>query len=461
FAEAVPGPHAISDRKTAPTLELLSLETVEMARLMGAARETDFSFAANGTRQRITYATADPVSVESVTVNEQVNPPPKRVARAALLSHFHRHPPKTHRIARAPSRNPARVWNTVWSAEIYRRAEMHRRVAALTIHAPRRSAQRIIADLHPAILPPSVAAQTVVADAATSERSPASVTVALPARRPSLQAVASSQRTVSLPTPATEESTYVPWAVRMTAAQNPRTGPVHNNPHLAAHTTAFSSSHKPGTVVVHVKEKRLYLVESPTTARVYQIGTARGALDILGETRITTRRSRPTWTPTPNQRRRDPTLPRRVEAGPLNPLGVRALGLGWRYRLIHGTADPASIGFASSDGCIRMLNDDVVDLFSRVRVGNRVLVLASADAPLTEWRPEGYVPYRTEQRRFTRTRIVRRGTKSRASRKRVRYATAKRKPRRRTRAARRAPSYKNARAFGGTPATRHRPHRKR
>ncbi|MEO0618963.1 MAG: L,D-transpeptidase [Pseudomonadota bacterium] len=463
FAETVPGPHAVSDRANAPTLAVLSLETVEMARLMGAARETDFSFAANGTRMKITYTTPAPVVVAGTHVDVQTNVrAPERRPRAALDRHVARHPaaPKhpaaLKHLARTPQRNPARVWASVWNAEIYRQAEQRRRTAPHTISAPRRRARQIIADLHPAILPPASAA------AATPSQTSVGVMIALPVRRRMVRTLAADRQRGSAPSAATDQAAYVPWAVRMTAAHNPRTGPVHNNPHMSAHTTAFSSTHKPGTVIVHVKEKRLYLVESPTTARVYPIGTARGALDILGETRITTRRNRPTWTPTPNQRRRDPTLPRRVEAGPLNPLGVRALGLGWRYRLIHGTADPASIGSASSDGCIRMLNDDVADLFSRVRVGNRVLVLASADAALTEWRPAGYVPYRTERRRITRTRIARRAKKSRSVRKRTRYAAVKRKQRRRSvRVAKRRPSLKGARAFGAPPATRHRPHRKR
>lgn len=217
---------------------------------------------------------------------------------------------------------------------------------------------------------------------------------------------------------------YIPWATRQQQAQAVRTGPVHGNPHLVPHVAPFVSEHKPGTIVVHVKEKRLYLVQSNTTARVYPIGTAHGALDVLGQTRVTTRRHMPTWTPTPNQRRRDPTLPRRVEAGPENPLGVRAIGLGWRYRLIHGTSDPSSIGYARSDGCIRMLNDDVVDLFRRVKVGNRVLVLASAASPLTEWRPAGYQEYKPRKRwkrrkwRKKRTRSSRRYASRRAKRRR-------------------------------------------
>ncbi|MGI9407459.1 MAG: L,D-transpeptidase family protein [Hyphomicrobiaceae bacterium] len=235
---------------------------------------------------------------------------------------------------------------------------------------------------------------------------------------PAMLAVPAGPRIAAMP------EVYIPWAERRSNAF--KTGPVHGNPHLAPHLTQFSSTHKPGTIVVHVREKRLYLVETASTARVYPIGTARWNLDILGRTSITTRRSRPSWTPTPNQRRRDPTLPRRVEAGPDNPLGIRALGLGWRYRLIHGTSDPSSIGFARSDGCIRMLNDDVADLFDRVRVGNRVLVLASANADLVETRPPGYQEYRPRKRRWRK----RRGSK-RKYRAERRYASRKKRRRRR------------------------------
>jgi len=219
---------------------------------------------------------------------------------------------------------------------------------------------------------------------------------------------------------------YVPWAQRR--ANSLRVKSVPGSPHIGPHVVAFATTHKRGTIIVHVKEKKLYLIETPATARVYPIGTALGALDILGRTRVTTRRFMPTWTPTPSQRRRDPTLPRRVKAGPLNPLGIRALGLGWRYRVIHGTADPSSIGFARSDGCIRMLNDDVADLFERVRVGNRVIVLASANATLVETRPPGYEEYKPRRKRWRRGagRKKHRASRGYASRKKKRQRKRKR-----------------------------------
>ncbi len=83
----------------------------------------------------------------------------------------------------------------------------------------------------------------------------------------------------------------------------------------------------------------------------------------------------PAWTPTPSMRRRNPRLPDYMAPGPRNPLGVRALYLGWTAYRIHGTNAPASIGNAVSNGCIRMLNEDVVDLFERVHIGAPVMVV--------------------------------------------------------------------------------------
>lgn len=131
----------------------------------------------------------------------------------------------------------------------------------------------------------------------------------------------------------------------------------------------------PGTVVVITKERRLYLVTAPGKALAYPIAVGRSpGIQWKGRTRVVRKAENPGWSPTPNIRRLRPRLPRYVPPGPGNPLGPRALYLAQGYLRIHGTNDPASVGKAASDGCFRLRNGDVVDLYPRVALGASVLV---------------------------------------------------------------------------------------
>lgn len=94
-----------------------------------------------------------------------------------------------------------------------------------------------------------------------------------------------------------------------------------------------------------------------------------------GRTEITLKRRNPTWIPTPNMRARNPDLPEAVPPGPDNPMGTRALNLTWQYYRIHGIDDPAKIGRRASNGCFGLFNQHVEDLFDRVRVGTKVVVI--------------------------------------------------------------------------------------
>ncbi len=107
----------------------------------------------------------------------------------------------------------------------------------------------------------------------------------------------------------------------------------------------------------------------PTSAPLNEDMTRRG------RTEITFKRPAPEWRPTPSMIARNPDLPRYVAAGPDNPLGVRAMNLGWQYYLIHGTNDIRKIGRQSSSGCIGMFNEHVIEVFDRARVGTRVMVV--------------------------------------------------------------------------------------
>lgn len=94
-----------------------------------------------------------------------------------------------------------------------------------------------------------------------------------------------------------------------------------------------------------------------------------------GRTEITLLRRDPVWVPTPSMRARDPSLPERVEAGPENPMGTRAMNLGWQYYRIHGIDNPAKVGRQASNGCFGLFNHHVEYLFERVTVGTQVAVI--------------------------------------------------------------------------------------
>ena len=94
-----------------------------------------------------------------------------------------------------------------------------------------------------------------------------------------------------------------------------------------------------------------------------------------GRTEVVLKRPEPDWRPTPSMIERNPDLPRYVGPGPENPLGVRALNLGWRYYLIHGTNDIRKIGRQSSSGCIGLFNEHIVEVFERAKVGTQVRLI--------------------------------------------------------------------------------------
>jgi lipoprotein-anchoring transpeptidase ErfK/SrfK len=138
-----------------------------------------------------------------------------------------------------------------------------------------------------------------------------------------------------------------------------------------------------GTVVVDPKNRFLYLVESPTSARRYGVGVGRAGLAFKGKAEVGRKTEWPRWRPTDNMIRRSPKkyakFAKGVPGGLSNPLGARALylyrnGHDTMYR-IHGTNQPSTIGKAVSNGCIRMLNEHVIDLFERVPVGAQVVVI--------------------------------------------------------------------------------------
>lgn len=138
---------------------------------------------------------------------------------------------------------------------------------------------------------------------------------------------------------------------------------------------AYDGKYRPGTVVVDTPNRVLYLVLNDNRAIQYGIGVGRDGFSFSGSYAVTRKAEWPGWTPPPEMRKREPWLPAHMEGGPGNPLGARALYLGSTLYRIHGTNEAHTIGRAVSSGCIRMLNKDVIDLYERVRVGTRVVVL--------------------------------------------------------------------------------------
>lgn len=140
-------------------------------------------------------------------------------------------------------------------------------------------------------------------------------------------------------------------------------------------TVSFPASYQPGQIIVSFADRKLYWVYARGEAVSYPIAVPRAQSRWQGVTRVSDKRVNPTWTPTPEMRRENPRLPASMPGGhPQNPLGVRALYLGSSLYRIHGTDAPWTIGDAVSKGCIRMYNEDVLDLYPRVPVGTRVTV---------------------------------------------------------------------------------------
>ncbi|MDQ8699108.1 L,D-transpeptidase [Hyphomicrobium sp. LHD-15] len=137
----------------------------------------------------------------------------------------------------------------------------------------------------------------------------------------------------------------------------------------------FSSKYQPRQIIVSFGDKRLYWIHKPGEAISYPIAVPREQSRWAGVTSVSDKRVNPSWTPTPTMLRENPRLPSWVPGGhPMNPLGVRALYLGSSAYRIHGTDAPWTIGTAASKGCIRMYNEDVLDLYPRVPVGTKVTV---------------------------------------------------------------------------------------
>lgn len=150
---------------------------------------------------------------------------------------------------------------------------------------------------------------------------------------------------------------------------------VHLDPKFMRQVVPYSTEQAAGTIVVNTGEKFLYLVLGKGKALRYGIGTAKDGFEWSGTHKITRKAEWPGWTPPAEMKQRRPDLPDYMPGGIKNPLGARALYIGSTLYRIHGTNEPWTIGGDVSSGCIRMVNDDVIDLYERVKIGAKVIVL--------------------------------------------------------------------------------------
>ena len=136
----------------------------------------------------------------------------------------------------------------------------------------------------------------------------------------------------------------------------------------------YPGAHIPGTIVVSTSQRRLYYVLGGGKAIRYGIAVGKEGYAWSGISTVAAKREWPDWTPTPDILRRLPNLPRHMVGGPNNPLGARALYLGDTLYRIHGTNEPWKLGGNVSSGCIRLSNDDIIDLYNRTKIGATVIV---------------------------------------------------------------------------------------
>ena len=148
---------------------------------------------------------------------------------------------------------------------------------------------------------------------------------------------------------------------------------------LQRRTVEYPTNEAPGTIIVDTANTYLYYVLPGAKAIRYGIGVGREGFTWSGVKTVERKAEWPDWTPPPEMIARSPYLPRFMAGGATNPLGARAMYLSGTFYRIHGTNAPSTIGSRATAGCIRMANDDVIDLYERVKVGTKVVVLPAAE----------------------------------------------------------------------------------
>jgi lipoprotein-anchoring transpeptidase ErfK/SrfK len=161
---------------------------------------------------------------------------------------------------------------------------------------------------------------------------------------------------------------------------------------LHRHVVDYSTRESPGTIIIDTPNTYLYFILGGGKAIRYGIGVGREGFTWSGVKAIERKAEWPDWIPPAEMLQRQPYLPRFMAGGPGNPLGARAMYIGGTVYRIHGTNAPSTIGKQVSSGCIRMLNEDVIDLYARTNVGTKVVVL-----PMQAGRPQAVATHATER----------------------------------------------------------------
>jgi len=187
----------------------------------------------------------------------------------------------------------------------------------------------------------------------------------------------SRQQSLYQQQPSYEPQRFSPMQPPLLPQQEEAREPVQRplDPKYEKQMVDYDGKERAGTIVIDTPNKFLFLVQGDGKALRYGIGVGRPGFTWSGVKTISAKKEWPDWTPPPEMLVRRPDLPRHMVGGPENPLGARAMYLGSSLYRIHGSNEPWTIGTNVSSGCIRMRNDDVIDLYGRVNVGARVIVL--------------------------------------------------------------------------------------
>jgi lipoprotein-anchoring transpeptidase ErfK/SrfK len=195
-------------------------------------------------------------------------------------------------------------------------------------------------------------------------------------------------------TPPAQSQANPQQAMPQYAAVEPSDEDAQMDPRLQRQIVTYASNEAPGTIVIDTPHTVLYYVLGGGQAIRYGIGVGREGFTWSGVKQIARKAEWPDWYPPQSMIARQPYLPRMTAGGPGNPLGARAMYLGTSEYRIHGTNDPTTIGKTVSSGCIRLTNEDVTDLYSRVQIGAKVVVLPQA-APSTVAQTHSTAPDQT------------------------------------------------------------------
>jgi lipoprotein-anchoring transpeptidase ErfK/SrfK len=163
-------------------------------------------------------------------------------------------------------------------------------------------------------------------------------------------------------------------SVNIVPASAPAPGSTVENGFKRGKIVSYNSQAAAGSIIINTKENRLYFILGEGKAVMYRVATAKRGFEWNGTHQVSAKAKWPSWRPPASMRARHPELPRFMAGGPENPLGARAMYLGSSIYRIHGTNAPESIGKAASSGCIRMLNQDVTELYNHVKIGATVIV---------------------------------------------------------------------------------------